>query len=526
MSSKTAKKVTAAPKPAPAKPKIAAKIAAKPAANDAAKVKVAAKTGGKKAANPKNAAKNAEAAIKKQAEQQRYTEALALAADQGLVTIFDHLPLPTVQDKWTTAVGLHILETINTIQQSEIRKDGDYNPYPAKNFLLFEDKVSANGKKKAPVKNSKTESSVASKKKRPPLKRGTKIAVAEPNETAEAEEPQIDDSPELDDTPTEEETKEKTSEDAKEGKKRNITTFTRDAKNYLGFFVMRFVDDYFSSLGGGKGVKNRDDITNFTYVGITKDINSHVSRSVVTTVNRMGNLVSNLADRGIPKELTDLISSDFGPSHSALIKFMGDYLSDYFKLVGYILAQQLWVSRKVINQQAIEAVVRILDIGNHEFRVDHKVVNEGELDYELSCGFYQDAHVFSALTLPKKPKSTGAAGTAKGKKASKAPKASKSKKAPKAAGENADDGGEDGEAAGAAEDDDEDDAEVEEEEEDSGNAAGAAEDDVEDDVEVEVEEEDADAEDKAEEEVEEDAEEEVEAEEPEPAPKKPLMKLK
>ena len=479
MSSKAVKKTPAVAAKAPTKPKVAAKTAP---AKAPAKPKAAA--GGKKKANPKNAAKNAEAAAKKKAEQQRYTEALASAAERGLVTIFDELTTPAAQDKWTTAVGLHILETINNIQQSEVRKDGDYNPYPAKSFLLFEDKVGASGKKKAPVKSGKSEaSSSAPKKKKAPLKRGAKPAVEEPEEEVEVE-VHLEDTHDSEDAPTEDATPSDEAKEAKEEKKRNITTFTRDAKNYLGFLVMRFVDDYFSSQGG-KGVKNREDVTNFTYTGVTKDINSHVSRAVVTTVNRMNSLVSSLPDRGVPDELNKLVGAHL-QERPALMKFMGEYLSDYLKLVGYTLAQQLWVSRKVINQQAVEAVVRMLDMGNHEALVENKVANENESDYGLSCGFYQDAHVFSGLTVPKPPKKSKAPGSKGGKG-----KKGKAK---------------DTEAGGdAAEEDTEENADAEEEDAEADEAGDDA------------EEENAEAD---------EAEEPEPEPEPEPAPKKPLKKLR
>lgn len=503
MSSKAVKKAPAVTVKAPAKPKVAAKTT--PAK---APAKPKAPAGGKKKANPKNAAKNAEAAVKKKAEQQRYAEALASAAERGLVTIFDELTTTTAQDKWTTAVGLHILETINNIQQSELRKDGDYNPYPAKNFLLFEDKVGASGKKKAPVKSGKSEaSSSAPKKKKAPLKRGAKPAVEEPEEEVEVD-VHLEDTHDSEDVSVEDPAP---SEENKGEKKRNITTFTRDAKNYLGFLVMRFVDDYFSSQGG-KGVKNREDVTNFTYTGVTKDINSHVSRAVVTTVNRMNSLVSSLPDRGVPDELNKLVGAHL-QERPALMKFMGEYLSDYLKLVGYTLAQQLWVSRKVINQQAVEAVVRMLDMGNHEILVENKVITENESDYGIACGFYQDAHVFSELTVPKPPKKPKAPGS-KGGKGSKKDKT----KASAEAEENADGDAENAEADVEADveaeaDDDADDAEADDAEEAEENA----------DVDTEAN----DADDVEAEEIADDAEPEPEPEpEPAPAPKKPLKKLK
>ncbi len=468
MSTKTTKKAAVVAEPVkttkvPAKPKVAAKVApTKTSAKPAAK-------GGKKVANPKNASKNAEAAAKKKAEQQRYDAALLVAAERGLVTIIDELTATGAQDHWAAAVNMHILEVINNIQQNEACKDGDYNPFPSKNFVLLEDKVVSGGKKKTPVKSGKSDTSTAaaSKKKKAPIRRGTKPVVEEPEE-----EPEEDVEVTLDDTPDDEsaEASEEVKEEVKEKKKVNITTFTRDAKNYLGFVVMRYVDDYFSSPGG-KNVKNRDDFTNFTYTGVTKDITSHVSRSVVTTVNRMHDLVSNLQDRGVSENLSKLVSAHL-PDRNSVMKFMGEYLSDYLKLVGYVLAQQLWISRKTINQPAIEAVVRLLEMGNHEALVNAKVVTENESDYGLTCGFHRDARSYGDLTMPKTPKKPRAPGAKKGKtaKAAKADDADdevEPTEDAEAEGDEVEEDAEDAEAEGdeAEGDDAEEDAEAEPEEE-------------------------------------------------------------
>ncbi len=383
----------------PTKPKVASKVSAG---------KDKAKKGGKQPANPE---KSADTAAKKKAEQDRYDAALATAAELGLVTVFEELTPASVQDKWATAVGLHILETINHIQQVEVRKEGDYNPYPSKEFVLFEDKVSSSGKKKSQVKTGKADTKTSASKKKAPLKRGAKHAVEEPEDHEEAvEQEDQHDSVEESAEPTE-----KTPEE-KEEKKKNITTFTRDAKSYLGFFVMRFVDDYYSSEGG-KNVKNDSDFTSYTYTAITKDIYSQVSRAVVTSVNRMQYLVSDLPARGVPDELTKLVGTHFS-DRGSLIKFMGEYLSDYLKLIGVILANQIWVSRKMINQQAVDMAIRFINLGNYDAMLEAKAVSESESDCGLACGFFQDSHVYNNLVIAKAPKKprTKAAKTDKGKK--------------------------------------------------------------------------------------------------------------
>lgn len=456
----------------PVKPTLAAKPKAKETkAEEVKETKTPAKPG-KKPANPKNAAKNAESSAKRAAEQKRYESALVVAAERGLVTVFEELVTPSSQEKFATAVTKHLLETINNIQQTEVRKEGDYNPYPSKSFVLYEDKMEASSKKRT-VKTSKSDSSSSAKKKKAPLKRGQKHTdEPEPEDEDEEQEVPLDDSNEA---------AEENPEASAETRKKNITTFSRDAKNYLSFAVMRFVDDIFSS-NGGKSVRTREDFTKFVYENITKDIRSHMSRSVVTSVNRMREVVSGLSDRKVPEYFGEVICSHFSDRNN-LVRFMGEYLSDYLKLIGHTLGQQLWVSRKTINQQALEAVVRVLDMGNREFMLSHGHAKSEDPDCGLSAGFYQDSHAFSELVLP--PKAPKAAPKGKGK-ASKA----KSK---------------------AKEDEDGDNAEEENAEEENAEDENADEDE---NAEEEEPEDDAEGE-----------EVEIEEEEEAPEPPKPLKKL-
>ena len=496
MSAKTVKKVNKAtvehddteeqPTPkAPAKPKIITKTTVEKTTTS--------KKGAKPSATPETAAKSAEIAAKKAAEKKRYEAVQLEIAERGLVTIFNELTPTSVQDKWANVVNMHILETISYIQQQEVRKEGDYNPYPLKEFFLFEDKLQMPGKKKSQVKVGKSDAKMPTLRNKAPLKRGTKH-VDEP----------VEEVPEHDDQPEDHDDTAESSEPAtEETKKRNVTSFTRDAKSYLGFLVMRFVDDYWSSPGG-KNIKNREEFTKYTYEHVTKDIISHVSRSVVTSVNRMHPLISNLQDRGVPDDLFRLSGTQF-PDRNAVIKHMGEYLSDYFKLIGVVLAHQLWVSRKVINQPVIDATIRIIDLGNHEDLLDAKVISDNESDYGLSCGFFQDVHFYNSLAIPKAPKKPKAKTEDKDKPKGKANTNAKGKAKGKS------------NSRAKKEEDEEETVEQEEPEEDE-NA------EVEEDENVEVDENAEEDENVEDENAEEDEDENAEVEEA--APTKPLKKLR
>jgi len=372
---------------APTKPKAAGKTTAAKSSKTTTKAK------------PK--ASNAEATAKRQAEKERYEKAIALAAEQGIVTIFDELAAPSSQDKLANAVNMHLLEGIQRIQQKEVVNADSYNPINPAEFILLDDKLAPTSSKKS-VKTDVRGTS-RGHTKRAPLKRGTK-QTEEPKEenTDEEVEVQLDDS-------NEEEPAEEVKESKPATKKKNLTTFTRDAKNYLGFIVMKMVDEFYSS-DGGKTIKDRNDFTMYVYNSITRDIQSHISRAVVSSVNRMHQLVADFPDRDLPTDLKRLLGHQF-TKRNALMTFMFDYISDYLKLIGYTLAQLTWVSRKTVNQQLIEQVVRILDMGND------LIESEDAQDLSLSAGFYQDAHRYAMLVLPPKPVKAKTATKPRGKKA-------------------------------------------------------------------------------------------------------------
>jgi hypothetical protein len=350
----------------PSKPKVVAKPASK----------------SKGKANKSAEAAKQQAASKKE-EEIRYALALETAATNNYTTVFDELSGRNVHDRFGQALTMHILETIDNIQRAEVTHEGDYNPFPAEAFTLFSDKVSGSSKKKASVKTKGSEPV----KQKTVLKRGEKPSAAPKElEVQEVEEKVEDAEPEevvnAEKAPT----------------KRNITTVTKNGKTYLGFIVMRFVDEFYSSTGG-KNVKNTEDFTKYVFEQITKDISSHLSRVIVSTVNRLRDLVGGLQDRGVEKFISENISKYF-KDRPALVKFISEYLATYLKLLGHSLGHRIWVSKSGVNPQSIESAIRTLDFGNHEYMLANKLVSDDESDFGLSCGVLQEMRLFEALLNP------------------------------------------------------------------------------------------------------------------------------
>ena len=300
------------------------------------------------------------------------------------------------------------MQCINNIQSNEVLKEGDYNPYPSKTYNLVGDKTN---KKKAQVK-TKNETIIYRKTQ----------DTSESDENDEANDTEANGTEAADDAPNE-----NGASESKEEPKKAISTFTKGSKTYLTFLVMRFMDELGFSTGG-KNIRTREDFVKFVNEMISKDYRFHVSRSILASVHRLGGMVSQIDKHSYTDELQkDFHNVDKNPfqTRTALLKYAGEYLCEYLKLIGYCIAQQLWVTpRKSINQSVIESVIRTLDMGNHEYYIQQKICTDEESDCGLSCGFYQDANTFMNLLLPKvvtktktkKPKSS----TKKGK-ASKKP---------------------------------------------------------------------------------------------------------
>lgn len=382
----------------PAKP---TKAGAKPPAKTAAKpTKAGAKSTGKTAPKTGTKAATGKPGAKKAAskgpseESKRYDTAFNAAVQASYVTLFPALKPRTVHDKCANVVGMYILETINQLQQNEVVDEHSYNPYPADKFILLEDKLG----KATTGKTVKTAGSTEKPSKlRLPLKRGQRRvedAVSEHgSEQAEVEPAEAEDEKENEpaDEPAEE-TTEQTEE--KKTVRKNVVSFNRNSKTYLGFILTRFVDEIYSTDDALK-----EDFTKFVMTKISKDVDSQLSRAVVSTVDRLGRRVASMPDHNFEKEVSNRFKEYFA-DRPGVWRPISEYLMKYFQLIGVAIGTELWLSHKAINGQTIEKAMRMLNLGNYEYMVDNKYVVDQESDYGLEHGVLEHARGFDNLLNP------------------------------------------------------------------------------------------------------------------------------
>lgn len=314
---------------------------------------------------------------------------LESAAHAGLVAYFPEIAGPNVYEKLATALNLHILESIDNTQKVESVEKTDYNPYPSDKFILLADKTSGSSKKKAVnARVSNTKSSA--------ILRGQKPDEHKNEETKDEEK-------DTKETNKEETNKEETDKEETTTKKKNVVTFSKNSKTYLGFLMSRFADEMSISNQKSKTIKDNESFTKFVFESVPKEISSHLSRHIVCSVNRLRSSVSYMQDRHVSNLLVDnLSSSEHFTGKSTLLKMIGEYTSDYFKLLGHTLGLFCWTTGKGINHQNIETAMRLLDMGNYDYALSANLLEDNAPQYGLSNGVFRDMHKFDELLNPPK----------------------------------------------------------------------------------------------------------------------------
>ena len=310
--------------------------------------------------------------------------ALESAAHAGLTAYFPEIAGQAVYEKLATALNLHILEAIDNTQKVESVDKTDYNPYPSDKYILLADKTSGSSKKKAV--NTRVSNTKASA-----ILRGQKPESSKDSDDDLKEETKDD----------KENDKEETKEEATT-KKKNVVTFSKNSKTYLGFLMSRFADEM-SVANQTKNIKDNDSFTKFVFEAVPKEISSHLSRHIVCSVNRLRSSVGYMQDRHVSNLLVDnLSSSEHFKGKAPLLKMLGEYTSDYFKLLGHVLGLFCWTTGKSINHQNIETTMRLLDMGNYEYALSSNLLEENEPQYGLSNGVLREMHKFDELLNPPK----------------------------------------------------------------------------------------------------------------------------
>lgn len=342
-----------------------------------------------------------EAKAKRLAEEARLNaEYEYIVGELGLVSIFPDLIAPRFQDKLANAVIMYAMQTINEMQKTEVTKDVDYNPFnPVEYILTNADKQTTS--KKASIKTR----GAASKGVLTRKKTAAAAAASDGDDSDSGSDSDVDSDGDVKDNGVNGGTTTDDKDAAKSTKKtkKPVATFTKGGKSYLTFFIMRFTDDLRSADTAAKRrVKSNDEFKKFVFEQVDKGVTAHVSRSVVATVERYRGLVDAIGNHPVMVDYVNHMSNDDGfKDFPFMMNFVRDYLGEYLKLIGYFVAQQLWVTKKQINQTTIESVIRMLDTGNSIYYETH--YPRDETDYGLNCGFYQDARIYDERINPKKP---------------------------------------------------------------------------------------------------------------------------
>ena len=351
------------------------------------------KTAAKPTSKGKNSGKSGggskEKSQKAKEESDRYKFAVKACVSAGYINDFETLNSKSFHEKCAHALTCYILDTINNIQNTEVKSGLLEDSYPQKDYLLLEDKTTSTSSRKKTINTGK--SNEPPKQKRKPKKKGQTVDEPSADDVNDADSKQQDDAEssgadnETDnnkDKDTEKDAKEEDKKDKTPAKK-NVTQINKNGKTWLGFIVNRFTDEIYSTKAG-KHIKTDADFVKFILSSVTKDFSSQLTRTIVPTVDRLGNIVNDMKDYDFTKQLTEKIDPLFeDDGRPFMTPYVVKNLVSYFKLMGNILGQQLWVTHKGINGQTVESVMRVLDLGNNAYLVKQGLCQQDE------NGFYK-----------------------------------------------------------------------------------------------------------------------------------------
>lgn len=350
------------------------------------------------AKEPAKKTRNPETEQKRRAEKERVKQAFDYVINDLKLLQNDISELATrYQDKLASEICTSILSCIRMIQQSEVRNETDRNPFPAKLFILEDKKTD---RKKASVKSSTGKASVPMRKQ----------SLIKKPKGKDKEEPVEEEAP--DDSETHEANgangangEAVAAAEQKEEHKKTIASFTRGGKTMLVYLIMRYIDELENSPGSEK-IKSQEDYAKFVNEGIIGDFKYHVSKHVLATVTRLSKCTTGLPEGDVIRNIfKDFEKEALFAKRMGMLRYANEALSEYIKLISYTLAQQLWVSRKGINQSMIEMSIRMLDMGNQPYFAENGICGNDGADYGLNLGFYSDANLFDSVINPRKPPS-------------------------------------------------------------------------------------------------------------------------
>ena len=162
--------------------------------------------------------------------------------------------------------------------------------------------------------------------------------------------------------------------------------------------------DELDNLSDVSKIKTKEDFVKHVYndKSLKEQNKSQVLRAIITTVDRLNGLLPCSEDKLAEKFSTWVKNDIFDKNKHALANFASKYLLEYVRLVGHTAAQFMWVSKKQINHNVIEATLRMLEMGNQQYLQQTEQTEEDDSTYSLSEGFFNDVREYLSLIMPPK----------------------------------------------------------------------------------------------------------------------------
>ena len=285
-------------------------------------------------------------------------------------------------EKFGHFLQLYVLDALDH-HRKIATETGLPDAYPSDDWVLLEDKLD----NKQPKKLVNTTSGKPRKQRLPPKKGRRSAPVVDEESDAESEpEPEVEE------------------EEEKPKPKKQIVTLQRTSKAGLHFMVTRFVYEIYST-DGGDSLDGAQEFTEFVLNNVSKDFDSQVSRVIIPVVNRLGSSVGYINDRKFTVYLTQHINELFDDRQN-MSGHVTNYITNYFKVLADAIARMMWVKRQTVNWHAVESVMRILDMGTHEYLVEQGVSDEEVCDHGLEQGILKIVRDYVLAMCPPAVKKT------------------------------------------------------------------------------------------------------------------------
>jgi hypothetical protein len=337
---------------------------------------------GKQKTSTKTQAELDAAKEKTQAENARVKSVYTKWTEDQIIGSFSSLNKASFQTKCGDALTLYVLEAMESLRKQEHVNKSKYDPFPESEYNTLQDKL-------VPAAKSKKSTSDAAEEmpsvKKPIVKRGVKAPVeseptpppkpkAAPKAEVKVAEPVAD------------------SKEAKKPSKKNAVQIVKSAKTYLAFVVNRFLYELFS-VENDKDIENVESSESFQSLAlhhVTKDFSAQMSRSVVTTVNRLEAAITFDNTHNFDNILARELNNDLKEyAAKKLVDYVKRYVVKYFQLIAHHVANALWSSRRAVNAKMIEEIMRNLELGNHQYLVETEVIQDEERDYLVTNGLFE-----------------------------------------------------------------------------------------------------------------------------------------